>query len=246
MTEPPHPPTTYRRAFWAGLTASVHSVFILVTIGTFLGIGALAHDLGFSFTWAVVTTVVMWAGPAQVILMSALGTHSALIEIAIAVTLSAVRLLPMVVSVLPMMRTADTKPRQLVLPAHFIAVTLWVEGLRLLPTAARENRIAYMNGLGSGFCAVAAIFTAIGFMLAGALPFTLTAALLFLTPLSFLLSLAGNVRTLGDRLALGLGLVFSPALAMLHVGLDLIWGGLAAGTIAYVVDRQQRRRRAVA
>lgn len=230
------------RAFAAGLAASARSVFILVTIGTFLGIGALAHGAGLSFTFAVVATVLMWAGPAQVILISTLGSGAPLLEIALAVALSGVRLLPMVVSLVPLLRAAHTRRRDLLLPAHFIAVTLWVEGLRLLPGVARQDRIAFLNGLGAGFMATATVFTAVGYSLAAMLPFTLTAALLFLTPLAFLLSLAGNARTLGDRLSLGLGLVFSPVLAALHVQLDLVWGGLAAGTIAYLAQRARRAR----
>ena len=69
---------------------------------------------------------------------------------AIAVTVSAIRLFPMVVAVLPMMRTAKTKRRQLVLVAHFTAVTLWVECYRFLPHVPRERRIAFIHGLGCG------------------------------------------------------------------------------------------------
>jgi predicted branched-subunit amino acid permease len=235
-------PTGPARACLAGVGASVRSVFIIITIGTFLGIGALAHGAGFSLTWALVTTVVLWAGPAQVILISTLGSGAPLIEVALAVALSGVRLLPLVVSLIPIMRTPHTRRRHLLLPAHFIAVTIWVEGLRLLPGVARRDRIAFLNGVGVGFMAVATIATAVGYGLAASLPFTLTAALLLLTPLAFLLSLAGNVRTLGDRLSLGLGLVFSPLLAALHVQFHLIWGGLAAGTLAYLAHRLRSGR----
>ena len=235
------PPRGPARAFADGLRVASRSVFIFVTIGTFLGIGALAHDVGFTLAWTLVTTVVMWAGPAQVILISTLGAGAPLIEIAVAVALSAVRLLPMVVSLIPMLRTETTKRRHLLLPAHFIAVVMWVEGMRVLPGVARADRIAFINGFGTMFGLVGAVFTVIGYVLAGALPFALTAGLLLLTPLAFLLSLAGNLRTLGDRLALGLGLIFSPALAALHVQLDLVWGGLAAGTIAYLAHRAKRR-----
>ena len=56
-TDPPLPTAT---AFLRGLKAAIGSVFILVTIGTFLGIGALAHDLGFSLAWA--TCARSWFG----------------------------------------------------------------------------------------------------------------------------------------------------------------------------------------
>ena len=54
-----------------------------------------------------------------------LGSGATAMQAAVAVTLSAIRLFPMVVSVLPMVRSPGTKRRQLILVTHFIAVTLW-------------------------------------------------------------------------------------------------------------------------
>jgi predicted branched-subunit amino acid permease len=236
-------PLSAAAAFRRGLESAFRSVFILVTVGTFLGIGALAHDLGFSLTWAVVCTVLVWAGPAQVILMTALGGGAALAEIAIAVALSAIRLLPMVVSLIPILRGPATRNRDLVLPAHFIAVTTWAESLRLLPTLPRENRVAFLNGMGSGFMAVGTAFTVIGFYLAASLPMVLAAALLMLTPLAFLMSIAGNARLLADRVALLLGLLIGPVLAAYQVELDLLWAGMIGGTLGYAVHRLREAAR---
>jgi hypothetical protein len=77
----------------------------------------------------------------------------------------------------------------------------------------------------------------IGFYLAASLPVLLTAGLLFLTPMSFLVSTARNARTLVDRLALALGLVLGPLLAYYQIGLDLMWTGIVAGSVAYGVHR---------
>jgi predicted branched-subunit amino acid permease len=236
-------PLSAAAAFRRGLEAAFRSVFILVTVGTFLGIGALAHDLGFSLAWAVVCTILVWAGPAQVILMTALGGGAALVEIAIAVALSAVRLLPMVVSLIPILRGPATRNRDLVLPAHFIAVTIWAESLRLLPMLPRENRVAFLNGMGSGFMAVGTAFTIIGFYLAASLPIVLAAALLMLTPLAFLMSIAGNARLLADRLALLLGLMIGPVFAAHQIELDLLWAGIIGGTLGYAVQRLREATR---
>jgi AzlC protein len=119
------------------------TVLTLVLFATYLGIGALAHDTHFSLGWALASTALVWAGPAQIILISTLGSGATVVQAAIAVTVSAIRLFPMVVSVLPMMRTPQTKRRHLVLATHFIAVTLWVECFRLLPQVPRERRIAF-------------------------------------------------------------------------------------------------------
>ena len=74
---------------------------------------------------------------------------------------------------------------------------MWVESLRLLPALPREERIAFCNGLGIVFIGAAELGSVTGFYLAASLP-VLTAALLFLTPMSFLVTTARNSRALVD------------------------------------------------
>ena len=56
----------------------------------------------------------------------------------------------------------------------------------------------------------------------------MSAALLFLTPVAFLMSTLRNSRMLVDRLALAFGLVLGPLFAFWQIGLDLMWSGIAA------------------
>jgi hypothetical protein len=83
----------------------------------------------------------------------------------------------------------------------------------------------------------AAGFGFVGYHLAAELPPLLAGALLFLTPMSFLMSTARNARLMVDRLALVLGLVLGVALAAYQVQFDLMWTGFGGGTLAYVVHR---------
>jgi predicted branched-subunit amino acid permease len=234
------PDLTSAGAFIKGARSALTSVFALVLFGTYIGYGALSHDLGFSLAWAVLSTGLVWAGPAQVIVVSTLGTGSTLIQAAIAVALSGLRLLPMVVALLPTIKTPQTPLRSLLLPAHFTAVSMWVESLRLAPGLPRERRIAFCNGLGTGLMASATIATVIGFFMAATLPSVLAGAVLFLTPMSFLVSTARNSKELVDRLALLLGLIFAPLFALTELQLDLLFAGLAAGTTAYLIHRLRR------
>lgn len=239
-------PATYKSstaAFFGGVKNAVRSVFFLVLMGTYIGIGALAHDFGFSAWWLAVSSVVVWAAPAQVILISAIGLGSSLIEAAIAVTLSAIRLFPMVVALLPLLRGTNTRLRDLILPAHFTAVSMWVESLRLLPSVPRERRIAFCNGLSATFMGTAVVFGFVGYFLAAQLPTLFAGALLFLTPMSFLISTANNARALVDRLALVLGLALCPLLIYLNVGLDLLWSGIIGGSLAYGIHRLREATR---
>jgi len=218
------------------------TVLALVLFATYLGIGALAHDTRFSLGWALASTVLIWAGPAQIILISTLGSGATVVQAAIAVTVSAIRLFPMVVSVLPMLRTPKTKRRHLVLATHFIAVTLWVECFRLLPQVPRQRRIVFVHGLGTGLLCVCLTATALGYGLAANLPQLFAAAILLLTPLAFLLSTARNSRQLADILALVLGLALFPLASWLHTGVDILISGVSAGSIAYGVHWWRRAR----
>src|SRR4030081_2447017 len=210
------------RAFGWGLRSVTSTVLTLVLFATYLGIGALAHDTHFSLGWALASTALVWAGPAQIILISTLGSGATVVQAAIAVTVSAIRLFPMVVSILPMMRTPQTKRRHLVLVTHFIAVTLWVECFRLLPQVPRERRIAFTHGLGFGLRSVCLVGTTIGYGLAANLPQLFAAAILLLTPLAFLLSTARNCRQLSDILALVLGLALFLLASLLHSAPDTL------------------------
>src|SRR5437773_8256500 len=58
------------RAFVWGMTAVASTVLTLVLFATYLGIGALAHDTHFSLGWVLASTALVWAGPAQIILIS--------------------------------------------------------------------------------------------------------------------------------------------------------------------------------
>jgi len=224
-------------AFLGGVKSALTSVFFLVLAGTYIGMGALAHDFGFSSWWLALSTVLVWAAPAQVILISALGAGSALIEAAIAVTLSAIRLFPMVVALLPLLRGEGTRLRDLLLPTHFTSVSMWVESIRLLPGVPRERRIAFCNGLSVGYMSTAASFGFVGYYLAAELPPLFAGSLLFLTPLSFLLSTARNAKAMMDKLALVLGLLLGTILTATNVQLDLLWTGIGGGTLAYIVHR---------
>jgi predicted branched-subunit amino acid permease len=243
----PRPPdgatATSAEAFMRGLRAALRSVFVYVLVGTYIGYGALSHDLGFSLLWAEISTALVWAGPAQVIIVTTLGSGSTLIQAAIAVALSGIRLLPMVVALLPLIKTPRTRYRQLLLPAHFTAVSVWVEALRLVPGLPRERRVAFCNGLGVGLMSPALLATIVGYVLAARLPPLFAAAVLFLTPMSFFVSTIRASRVLVDRLAFTFGIVLAPLFALAKIELDLLLAGVVAGTLAYGVHRVREARR---
>jgi predicted branched-subunit amino acid permease len=237
MFRVPDPQASSWQAFAAAFRHAITSVYALVIFATYVGLGALAHDLGFSALWLTLSTVLVWAAPAQVILVSSLGTGSPLVEAAIAVSLSAVRLLPMVVAMLPLMRTPQTRTRELIVATHFVAISVWIESLRFMPQLPPHQRMAFSNGVGAGLMACAATAGLVGFYLTAGFPPVLAAALLFITPISFLISSVRNSIELLEKMAFVFGLLIGPVLTWYRIELDLMWAGLIGGALAYGVRR---------
>jgi predicted branched-subunit amino acid permease len=245
MSTPPEPaPTILSGGFLLGCRTALTSVFAFVISFTYIGFGALCHDYGLSMGWAMLSTALQWAGPAQVILVTGLGPGTALIETAVAVSLSSVRFLPIVVALIPVVRHESTRLWQLIVPVHFMAISVWIECMRAAPRLARDQRIPFCNGVGITLLGMGVAFTAVGYTIQALLPAVFAAGAMFMTPISFLVSAARNARLLLDKLALGLGLAIGPVLAFGKVEFDLLWTGIIAGTLAYGAHRVQRGRSA--
>lgn len=228
----------------AGIKASF-SVPALVLFGSFLGFGGLARELGWPVTAAMLSTIVVWAAPGQLILLGTLGTGAGAGAALIATTISAVRLLPMTVSLTPILRGPRTRLWQEILASHYIAVTAWTEAMRLTPELPREGRMPFFFAMSNALVLWSTIATGLGHVLAATLPPALAIALLMLTPIYFTLSLERGAKSLGDRLAIPLGLVLAPAITSVAPGFELVGAGVIGGLLAFALDRASVRRKGV-
>lgn len=109
-------------------------------------------------------------------------------------------------------------------------MTLWLEGLRMLPHLPGEGRVPFTLGLGVALVAVSCLGTAAGYTVAGEVPAFLSAGLLLLTPLSFMVLMLRNASAATDWLALAAGLILMPLTLELEGGLDLMISGIGGGT----------------
>lgn len=239
---PPFVPLTPAGWYRRGLRQSA-ALPAVILAATFIGIGSVCADFGMPLAWALLATLLIWAGPAHLILVNGLGTGGTWLAVGLTVGLSSVRLLPMVVSLLPYLRAGKQRhPLIMMLCAHMVAISLWVEGLRLLPGIDAEGRVPFFLGLATGLLTSATLATAAGYGLAGIIPHAFAAALLFLTPIFFLLSLFTTSRALSDQLAIGIGFFGLPLATLAGDGLELLWAGLGGGTLAYGLARLRRAR----
>jgi predicted branched-subunit amino acid permease len=203
-----------------------------------LGIGSLARDVGHPAGAAMLSTVLIWASPAQVILYGGLAAGTALPALAFAICLSSIRFVPMTMSVLPLLRRPGQGIGLQLFIAHYVAVTVWVESLRRLPSMPPEQRLSYFFGFANATIAVSSLLTLLGYYLAGIVPTALGAGLLFLTPLFFTISLAAGARSGAEWGAILLGFALAPAFtATIGRDFDLLATGLVGGTAAYLIRR---------
>jgi predicted branched-subunit amino acid permease len=214
----------------------------LILGATGAGFGALAHDAGIEFGVTALMSVVLYATPAQVVLVDNFARGASLLGGAIAISLTAIRLLPMTVSLMPYLRGPKARRWQYVLAAHYIAITGWNEANRRLPDLPEALRLAHFLGLGTALMAALLVGTVVGFLLAGLVPPLVGAALLFMTPLYFIMSLILGARLSLDWWAIGAGVVLGPVFFIAVPGLDLLITGLVGGTVAFMIGARTRTK----
>lgn len=237
----PPPAHDHRRWFLRGVRAAF-SVPLLILISAFVGFAGLARESGVTLEHTLFLTGVVWALPAKVVLIGAIMGGASLPAAAFAVALTSVRLTPMVVSIVPELRTPKTRPVVLYFLSHFVAVTSWVLAMEQMRAVPRPMRTAWYCGLGGTLIAVNMVVVALVYALAGSLSPTLSAALLLMTPLYFLTSLWGSARERASHYAMAFGMALGPVFHVLTPGFDLMAAGLTGGATAYLLHRLARRK----
>jgi predicted branched-subunit amino acid permease len=213
---------------------------LLVLMATFAGFVGLARDAGIGLGHTLYMVAFIWALPAQVVLVAQISAGASLLAATVAVTLSSVRLMPMVVALLPELRTPQTRRRSLYLVAGYIAVTSWVIGMTRAREIPRRSRIAWFAGVETTLVAAnLGVATAVHLLAAG-LPPLVSGLLAFLMPTYFLASLWTTARENASRLALAAGLTVGPAVHWWSAEFDLIAAGLAGGVAGILSLRAAR------
>lgn len=238
---PPTPPAPVSRqaAFTAGLRVGM-SVPAAVLFATAIGFGAMARDGGFSFGHTLFVTVTMFAMPNQVMLFDQLARNETMLIVVIAVALTAMRLLPMTVTLAPLLDRPRRHLGQDLVLSHFVSISTWLEGHRHLPGKPAPERVPFFLGLGLTVAVTMIVATVIGYGMASRLPPLITLALLFTTPIYFFLSLLATARTRLDAYAIAAGSGLIPVMYYVAPGYDLLATGLIGGTAAFLLGRMRR------
>ncbi len=207
----------------------------IVMGGSFLGFGALVHQVGLSIWHALFSTATGWALPGQIVLVELYAVGASVLLIAVAVGLTNARLLPMTVTLIPLLRAPGGPRWQYFLISHLIAVTGWVAAMRDCPAMVTEQRLPYYAGFAGVLWCISIVATGFGFALAGLVPVYVTLGLVFINPIYFMLVMCGDVRARTRILATIFGAIGGPTIYLLVPDWSLLLAGVIAGTLGYLI-----------
>ncbi|MGV8937058.1 MAG: AzlC family ABC transporter permease [Allorhizobium sp.] len=229
----------HRRTFYWLLAGArgITSLPALILMTSFVGFSAFAVESGIPRAEAVFMTVTIWALPAKMILIGMIGGGANLFAAFLAVSLSSIRMMPMVASLVPELRTARTPVWLLLFLSHFVAITAWVYTTQTIQSVPREHRIAYFAGFGITLTLVNTVLVGVCYGLVASFPPLVAGTLYFLTPVYFVMSIWASARHSVVRVAFVIGVVGGPLLALWAPGIDILLSGVGGGTLAYLIDR---------
>lgn len=216
----------------------------LVLVSAFVGFCGFAFEAGIPLWEAVFMTGIVWALPAQFVLIGAIIAGASLPAAALAVTLSSMRLMPMVAALVPLIRTRTTPTWALLAVSHFVAVTVWVFTMERVHKVPREGRVAFVAGFGLTIATVNILIVGILYGVISHLPAMVGGALFFLTPVYFITSIWASARSLEVYFAMIIGLVMGPLFHTVDPELGLLYAGFLGGTLAFLLERLVNRRKA--
>lgn len=226
----------------AGIRAAVGAP-ALVLGASYVGFGAFVHQSGLTLFQGLASTIAGWALPGQIALIEIFAIGGSVLAAAIAVGLANARLLPMVVTLLPILRQGDenAKPRLIhYLSAHFIALTGWAVAMQRTPDMPPNQRLPFFLGFTLVIWLATVFSTALGFFLVGVLPATVTLGLVFLNPLYFMLLFTADLMRKDRGLALIFGAILGPLFHLVSPDWGLLATGFIGGTLAFLIIQRGR------
>lgn len=223
----------------------IFSLPSLILMTSFIGFSAFALESGVARGEAVFMTLMIWALPAKMILIGSMVGGANLAACFLAVTLSSIRMMPMVASIVPEMKTSKTPTWLLLFLSHFVAITAWVFATQNLMNVPREARVAWFAGFGMTLTLVNAIIVAVFYGVVAAFPPLVAGVLFFLTPVYFVASIWATARHSVVKVAFVIGVIGGPLFAIIEPEFDILYAGLGGGTVAYLIDRFWFRRKLV-
>ena len=202
---------------------------------SFIAIGALLKNLGFTIQESIFSTFLTYALPGSLVMAESMLIGASLLNIFLAVWFVNARLYPMAVSLFPLMMHKSQPKWKYYFSCHFIAVSAWLIMKSNYKKIPKEYRIDYWIGIGSATVSVSVIGTFIGFFFSEYLNKDMMMGLAILNPVYFLCMMVGASKTIPVTLSVLLGTILGPIVYLLSPEWSILLAGVIGGTIAYLV-----------
>ncbi|RFZ86685.1 branched-chain amino acid ABC transporter permease [Shinella sp. WSJ-2] len=216
----------------------------IILMLSFVGFAAFTAEAKIPVGQVMFMTGIVWALPAKVILVGSMLSGAHIATAFLAVTLSSVRMMPMVAALIPEIRTSRTPTWLLLIVSHFVAITAWVFAMEHVRDVPRSGRVAFFAGFGMTLTTVNILLVGLVYGAVSEFPPIVSGCLFFLTPVYFLASIWVSARHRVIYWALGIGLALGWLFAVIAPEYDILLAGIIGGTLAWWVERMLRRKEA--
>ena len=201
---------------------------------SFVAIGALLKNLGFSIQESIFSTFLTYALPGSLVMAESMLIGASLINIFIAVWLVNFRLYPMTVSLFPFLEHKSQPKWKYYLSCHFLAVSSWLIAKDTYKKINAKYRIDFWIGIGTGTWLTAVLMTVIGYLAADLLNKEMLIGLAIVNPIYFFCMMIGAMKNIAISISVILGTTLGPVIYLFSTEWSLLFAGLIAGTVAYL------------
>ena len=209
----------------------------LLLFSAMTGFGSLAQEHGLSLYIAVLSTLLIWGMPGQVVHVELFGLGAPLIAVVLGVAGANARFMPMTLSMMPVFAESPHNRKWNYLISHFISINTWAEMLHRGNEIRPDRRVPYFLGF-SSTCMVAGVIGVFqGYVLFESMPEMVSLCLIFLVPIYFGLIMSNTIHP-QYLLAFVLGCLLGSPMHLLTPEWGLVISGLIAGTIAFLLRKR--------
>ncbi len=225
--------------FFKGVLAAKKFDSPAIALGaSFIAIGALLKNLGFSIEQSIFSTFLTYALPGSLVMAESMLIGVSLLNIFLAVWLVNARLYPMTVSLMPLLLDKNQPRWKYYLSCHFVAVSSWLILKGNYKEIEKEYRIDFWIGIGVATWLIAIFSTIVGFIAADYLNKDMMIGLSIVNPIYFTCAMIGVMKTIQLNVAIILGAILGPSLYFLSPDWCVLLGGIISGTIAFYVGEK--------
>ena len=204
----------------------------------FIAIGALLKNLGFNIQESIFSTMLTYALPGSLVMAESLLVGASLLNIFLAVWFVNARLYPMTVSLMPLVMHHVHLRWEYYLSFHFVAVSSWLIMKNNYEKNKKEHRIDFWIGVGTSTWLIGIFSTILGYFSADYLNKDMMIGLAIVNPVYFMCAMIGVMKTKNISVAIILGAIFGPSFYYLSPEWCILFGGILAGTIAFLIGEK--------